>query len=195
MTDTRHKIKEAALTLFIEKGYAGTTIADIERAAGLAPRAGGFYRHFPSKEDLAVEIGATSIIETREDLGFAGALPLGDTRAELILIAKGYLKAAERQAPFAALIAEVQKLPKIQELENRVNSDLLEALTGWLSTKSFAKKKSEAERTALILTILGGWIMYISKRGSSVMPELTDGRMLNEWATFWATTLDGPDHP
>lgn len=27
------------------------------------------------------------------------------------------------------------------------------------------------------------------------MPDLTDERMLNQWATFWATTLDGPGHP
>ena len=33
--------------------------------------------------DSEAEIGEASIIETRKDLGFAGVLPLGDTRAEL----------------------------------------------------------------------------------------------------------------
>ena len=91
MASTREKLKREALKLFLKKGYSKTSIADIELAAGLAPRTGGFYRHFRSKVDLAVEIGETSIIETRQDLGF-DLLPLGDTRSELVLIAKGYLQ-------------------------------------------------------------------------------------------------------
>lgn len=37
---------------FGEKGYAATTIADIERGAGLSPGAGGTYRHFRSKRAI-----------------------------------------------------------------------------------------------------------------------------------------------
>lgn len=32
---TKDKIKERALTLFVEKGYAGTTLADIGTAVGI----------------------------------------------------------------------------------------------------------------------------------------------------------------
>lgn len=191
MSKTREKIKEAALKLFIEKGFRNTSIADIERAAGLAPRAGGFYRHFPGKVDLAVEIGETSIIETREELGFDGVLPLGDTRAELVLIARGYQRAFERQAPLAAMIAEVQRVERIQALEKRVNEDLLEALTGWLREKAYARDKSTAQLVALTMNIFGGWIFYLSKRGPGAPEsELTDELMIDEWATFWADILD-----
>jgi AcrR family transcriptional regulator len=189
LADTREKIKQAALTLFIEKGYDKTSIAAIESAAGLAPRTGGFYRHFPSKVDLAVEIGETSIIETRRDLGL-DVLPLGDTRAELVLIAKGYLRAAERQAPLAGLIFEVRQLPRIQDLEKRVSEDLLEALMGWLKDKPLAQNKTDVELTALILTVFGGWLFFLSKRGSGIAPELTDERMLSGWADFWTHILD-----
>jgi AcrR family transcriptional regulator len=191
MGDTRERILQAGLRLCVEKGYAKTSIADIERAAGLAPRTGGFYRHFRSKEDLAAEIGETCIIETRQDLGFDGVLPLGDTRAELALIAKGYLLASERQAPLAALIAEVRHLPKIQELERRVNEDLLAALTGWLSEKAFARGKNKTDLVALLFTIFGGWLFYLSKRGTPDPPGgLTDKVMLDQWADFWARVLD-----
>lgn len=50
--NTRGRIKAAALPLFAKDGFAGTSIAAIETAAGLAPRAGAFYRHFPGKEAL-----------------------------------------------------------------------------------------------------------------------------------------------
>lgn len=49
-TDTRHRILERALELFVTHGVAGTTVVMIEEAAGLSPGSGSFYRHFPDKE-------------------------------------------------------------------------------------------------------------------------------------------------
>src|SRR2546421_9024600 len=37
---TRARILDAAMALFAERGYQGTTVGDIEQAAGLAPRSG-----------------------------------------------------------------------------------------------------------------------------------------------------------
>jgi AcrR family transcriptional regulator len=51
------------MELFAERGYRATTIGDIERAAGLAARRGGFYRHFESKEAVfraGIEEAATA---------------------------------------------------------------------------------------------------------------------------------------
>ena len=162
-----------------------------QRAAGPAPRTGAFYRHFTDKEELAAEIGATSIIETRQDLGFDGVLPLGDTRAELILIAKGYSKANQRQAPLAPLIAEIRHLKKIRELEERVEQDLAEALLEWLSAKPYARGLEPGRLFALLPTIFGGWRFYLSKRTSKAAPpELTDDLMLEQWADFWSGILN-----
>ncbi len=192
MSDTRQRIRQAALELMIEKGYAGTSIADIERAAGLAPRAGGFYRHFASKADLVAEIGETSIIESRKELGFEDVLPLEDTRSELLVIARGYLRAAERQAPLADLIAETRNLPQVQDLERRVSVDLLRALSDWLRRKPHARRMSRARRDALAVTVFGGWLFYLTKRGTpSLPPRLDDRVMLREWSSYWADVLDG----
>jgi AcrR family transcriptional regulator len=51
---TRDRILDAALELFIERGVAGTTVSDIERAVGLAAGTGSFYRHYKSKEEVVV---------------------------------------------------------------------------------------------------------------------------------------------
>jgi AcrR family transcriptional regulator len=45
---TREQIAEAAFRLFRERGYQGTTIADIAAEAEIAPRT--FFAYFPSKE-------------------------------------------------------------------------------------------------------------------------------------------------
>lgn len=49
------------MELFAEQGYAATTIADVERAAGLTVGAGGIYRHFASKLEL-LEAGVRDVI-------------------------------------------------------------------------------------------------------------------------------------
>ena len=47
---TRAALIEAAYTLFMEKGYHGTSMRQIAERAGLA--LGGIYNHFASKEDI-----------------------------------------------------------------------------------------------------------------------------------------------
>ena len=64
--NTRERILAAALQLFVERGFDGTTISDIERAVGLAAGTGSFYRQFRSKDDVfvaAVQRSATEYIE------------------------------------------------------------------------------------------------------------------------------------
>lgn len=50
-SDTRQKILDAAKGLVLERGYAGTSVDDIQKAAGISR--GTFFYHFPTKDDLA----------------------------------------------------------------------------------------------------------------------------------------------
>jgi AcrR family transcriptional regulator len=52
--DTAHRILIQAMKIFLEKGYHGTSIDDITRAAGVTK--GALYWHFKSKEDLLKKI-------------------------------------------------------------------------------------------------------------------------------------------
>ncbi len=60
-TQLKEKIFNAALKLFVEKGYHSTSIPDIVREAGVST--GALYHHYPSKEDLAREIHKYAIEE------------------------------------------------------------------------------------------------------------------------------------
>lgn len=40
------------MILFASQGYAQTSVADIQRACGLAPNSGALYKHFASKREL-----------------------------------------------------------------------------------------------------------------------------------------------
>ncbi|PFE13330.1 TetR/AcrR family transcriptional regulator [Bacillus cereus] len=50
---TKQKILERSSELFNIKGYSGSSISDIMRETGLEK--GGIYRHFKSKDDLAIQ--------------------------------------------------------------------------------------------------------------------------------------------
>ncbi len=50
---TRQKIVAAAAPIFNQRGYEGSSMADLMLATGL--QKGGIYRHFSSKEELAAE--------------------------------------------------------------------------------------------------------------------------------------------
>lgn len=51
--ETRTAIADAAVALFIERGFVETTMDDVALAAGVSRRTA--YRHFPSKDDLVFE--------------------------------------------------------------------------------------------------------------------------------------------
>ncbi len=75
----RDRLLAEALKLFAAKGYAATSVADIQRASGLAPGSGALYKHFGSKRELleaAVAYRIDSIVTAREqyDAGAPGSV-------------------------------------------------------------------------------------------------------------------------
>jgi AcrR family transcriptional regulator len=53
-SSARARILEAALALFLKQGVEAVSVAEICRAAGVSN--GSFFHHFPSKDELALEI-------------------------------------------------------------------------------------------------------------------------------------------
>jgi AcrR family transcriptional regulator len=55
----RRELGQAAMRLFVEHGYDGTTIEEIAAAVEISPRT--FYRYFPTKEHLVTTLARTSM--------------------------------------------------------------------------------------------------------------------------------------
>jgi AcrR family transcriptional regulator len=64
---TRDRIVTEGMRLFAERGYAATSVAEIEKAAGLSPGSGGLYKHFRTKEAV-LEAGVRERIAAADDL-------------------------------------------------------------------------------------------------------------------------------
>jgi AcrR family transcriptional regulator len=54
--DTRTRILDTALRLFVSQGVEGVAVTEIEQGAGLSPGSGSFYRHFRSKADVLAAV-------------------------------------------------------------------------------------------------------------------------------------------
>src|SRR4051794_15225871 len=92
------------MRLFAERGFRGTTVGDIEEAAGLAPRAGGLYKHFRSKEEV-LEAGIERQVSGIDLIEPALAtLPVGDPRAELMLIGRWTLDELGSEMPLMKVV-------------------------------------------------------------------------------------------
>src|SRR5258707_423757 len=70
---TREAIEQAARKLFAERGFHGTTLADITSAAGKSPAV--FYRYFADKEDLLAAPAESFLHDVVAPFGLTVHLP------------------------------------------------------------------------------------------------------------------------
>lgn len=72
----RRKILETATQLFKARGIDNVSVADLTKAAGFTH--GGFYNHFESKADLAVETVRHAFAQALGEISGEGATTAGD---------------------------------------------------------------------------------------------------------------------
>jgi AcrR family transcriptional regulator len=82
--DARARVLDAAVDLFAERGYDGTSVTQVISRAGVAK--GGFYHHFASKEALLYEVYGDLISRqlANMDAILADRLPPAETLRALI---------------------------------------------------------------------------------------------------------------
>lgn len=123
-TSTPERLLDAATELFAARGFAGTSVADIEEAAGFTRRGGTFFKHFPSKQAAfaaVIDRHANSVAAATD---LSALLPLGDLRAELTLVARFVLaELTEEQQIHQALDRGGAAVPEAQE---RMLTDVIE---------------------------------------------------------------------
>jgi AcrR family transcriptional regulator len=89
-TDTRDRIETAAITLFVEKGVAETSVRDIAHAVGLSE--GALYRHFSGKEQLVWQLFERNYTEFAARLGMLAGAESG-ARDKVAAMIRGFCQA------------------------------------------------------------------------------------------------------
>ena len=94
----RDQLVLAAIDLFSTKGYAATSVADIQTACGLTAGSGALYKHFSSKEELLREVLRRHVAGIAHDRQEAAANPPEGLNAGLRYLAEMVWRSMERDS-------------------------------------------------------------------------------------------------
>ena len=135
---TRDRVLAAAMDLFGRQGYGPTTVAQIERAAGLSVGAGGLYRHFRSKKAILVEglrrhaEAGQGLLAVLDGTASADELP---PRERLLALGRAGLARLEQERDLNRLL--VRDLAQFPELLEQVREAevraVFDGLRHWLA--------------------------------------------------------------
>jgi AcrR family transcriptional regulator len=159
VTRRRRQITEAAVRLFIEKGFHKTTTREIAYAAGVS--IGSLYEYVASKEDVLYLVCES--IHTEVENGVAEAMARAtkgkDTLAEVI---REYFLVCHRMSDFILLIyQETRSLPvqwqkRVLENELRITGIFVEVLARLVASGDLADLSEQAmEIAAHNISVLG----------------------------------------
>jgi AcrR family transcriptional regulator len=87
-SNTRTRILIESLRLFSVQGYKGTTIAEIEKAAGLSPGSGALYTHFRSKSEVLETVVDAAIERAGRAFELFDSILKGSIDEQLHLVAR-----------------------------------------------------------------------------------------------------------
>lgn len=114
------ELLQAALTLFVEKGFAATRAEEVAQRAGVSK--GTLYLYYPSKEELLKAVIAhylsARIAHTAEEVRKIDG-PMAPVLREMLVAWWREMYASPASGTFKLLIAEVRNFPEIAEFYGR----------------------------------------------------------------------------
>jgi AcrR family transcriptional regulator len=176
----------AAMTLFADRGFDGTSVGDIERAAGLAARSGALYQYFKGGKEELLRATIERELEAIEDLGSVlDMLPLGDLQAELTLMARWNLASLERRSQLSRFVRrDAARLPTDlrETLYDRLVDQPYGLVVDWLRERlPDTDRAPDLYPLALILVEPMGSYRSIRQTFGRVPDDIDDERFVAAW--------------
>ena len=204
---TKDRVIAEAMRLFGEQGYAATTIAQIEAAAGLSPGSGALYKHFRSKADVLAEgvggliddgVQLRALLETQRTNSDLERLPLRD-RVEVV--ARAGLRRLEDERDFnRVLVRDLQKFPALLA---RAKTDEISSnhkgLATWLSRQAEgAQRHTDRDWDAVAAVAMDATAHYWLLQdvfGGEHPTGVSEERYLAALIDLTTALLEPHDHP
>ena len=194
---TREAIEQAARKLFAERGFHGTTLADITSAAGKSSAV--FYRYFDDKEDL-LEVLAESFLHERLS-GPALRLPESPDDTEFFTSAvTGYWGIFKQNVGIMVAVAQLGATqPRFAAVQNEfrrfgidiVRASVLRAQQQGYGTFEGAHLDPEHIALAIALLFEQFTTVYLRADAAALGMHTTDEDAVRTLATIWKKTLYG----
>jgi AcrR family transcriptional regulator len=183
---TRDRLMSAAMALFAERGFDGTSVGEIERAAGLAPRSGALYQYFKGGKEELLRSTIERELQAIDELGSVlDMLPLGDLQAELTLMARWNLASLERRTQLSRFVRrDAARLPP--DLRDTLYDRLVDQPYGlvvdWLRQRlPNSARAPDLYPLALILVEPMASYRSIRQAFGRVPDDIDDERLIAAW--------------
>jgi AcrR family transcriptional regulator len=190
---TRERLVTEAMRLFGEQGYQGTSVAQIEAAAGLAPGSGALYHHFKSKEDL-LSAGIDRQLDRRRAMLDIRALfaGLSDLRSELTMLGRYMLKVLDEEAQLLQIASRTP--PELSERLFAAYAALFDGLYNELAEWVRTSVPGTTKRDALAISAVGVNALLGKKATSTFLhppaSDLADETYIAEWTAMLAARIE-----
>jgi AcrR family transcriptional regulator len=176
----------AAMALFADRGFDGTSVGEIERAAGLAARSGALYQYFKGGKEELLRATIERELEAIDELGSVlDMLPLGDLQAELTLMARWNLASLERRSQLSRFVRrDAARLPTDlrDTLYDRLVDQPYGLVVAWLRERlPNAERAPDLYPLALILVEPMASYRSIRQTFGRVPDDIDDERFIAAW--------------
>ncbi len=190
---TRDAIEQAARKLFAERGFHGTTLADITSAAGKSPAA--FYRYFADKEDLLAVLAESFLHDIVTPSGLSVTLPeSADDDAFFTSVVTGYWNMFKQNIGIMIAVAQqAATQPRFAAVQNefrRFGMDIVAASVRRAQEQGYGGEL-DPEHTAAAISLLFENFTTVFVGTSGLGIEIGDEDAINTLSRIWKKTLYG----
>jgi AcrR family transcriptional regulator len=193
---TRAAIEQAARKLFADRGFHGTTLADITSAAGKS--AAVFYRYFADKEDLLAALAESFLHDVVTPSGLSVELPQSpDDDAFFTSVVTGYWNMFKQNIGIMIAVAQLaatqQRFAAVQNEFRRFGMDIVVASVLRAQEHGYASKLNPQHIAAAIALLFENFTtVFVAPSGAgSLGVEISDEDAIATLSTVWKKTLYG----
>lgn len=186
----RDEILDNGVRLFSERGYATTTIADIQTACGLAPGSGALYKHFASKQALPEVVVRRYVTELDErGVGFVdGLLDDPEEALQQIAVAVAHAMAGDRSI-IRITMRDLEDFPELLDmLWQGPLGALYQELADWVGVQVELGRVAATDPAATA-AVLGASLTYSAVLGALIGRRPGEVAHLRAWVQMSVAVL------
>jgi len=193
---TRAAIEQAARKLFAERGFHGTTLADITSAAGKSPAV--FYRYFADKEDLLAALAESFLHDVLTPSGLSLDLPDSpDDDAFFTSVVTGYWNMFKQNIGIMIAVAQLattqQRFAAVQNEFRRFGMDIVTASVRRAQEQGYGTELNPQHTAAAVALLFENFTtVFVGPSGPGGLGlKISDKDAITTLSTVWKKTLYG----
>jgi AcrR family transcriptional regulator len=193
---TRQAIEQAARKLFAERGFHGTTLADITSAAGKSPAV--FYRYFADKEDLLAALAKSFLHDVVTPSGLSLHLPeSSDDDGFFTSVVTGYWNIFKQNIGIMIAVAQLaatqQRFAAVQNEFRRFGMDIVSASVRRAQEQGYGTELNPQHTAAAIALLFENFTtVFVGPSGPAGLDlEISDEDAIATLSAIWKKTLYG----